>query len=273
MVSLKHAKESTLADSADESLIRPSDWNAEHVITFAAGDRLLGRADTPGDAQEIAMGDGLTLGAGGLSIRIDTAKGLAFVTGDLVLNIGSGLEFDGDGKLKTTAISVPDAIPSGAVVFVAQNSAPSGWLKANGAAVSRTTYAALFAAIGTTYGAGNGSTTFNLPDLRGEFVRGWDDGRGVDSGRAIGSAQAGAYESHSHTASTNSAGGHTHGAASSGATAGSTIIPSSTQTRGSVNYGTPTNTAGAHSHTVTVDASGGTETRPRNIALLACIKI
>lgn len=79
--------------------------------------------------------------------------------------------------------------PAGAVCFVAQNTAPTGWLKANGAAVSRTTYAALFAALGTTFGVGDGSTTFNLPDLRGEFPRGWDDGRGADSGRAIGTAQ------------------------------------------------------------------------------------
>jgi microcystin-dependent protein len=54
----------------------------------------------------------------------------------------------------------------------AMSTAPSGWLVANGSAVSRTTYAALFAAIGTTYGAGDGSTTFTLPDLRGYFVRG-----------------------------------------------------------------------------------------------------
>jgi microcystin-dependent protein len=51
-----------------------------------------------------------------------------------------------------------------------------GWLKCNGAAVSRSTYAVLFAAIGTLYGAGDGTTTFNLPDYRGEFLRGLDDG-------------------------------------------------------------------------------------------------
>ena len=68
---------------------------------------------------------------------------------------------------------------------------PTGWLKCNGALLSRTTYAALFAVIGTTYGAGDGSTTFALPDLRGEFLRGLDDGRGVDGGRALGSAQRG----------------------------------------------------------------------------------
>jgi microcystin-dependent protein len=81
--------------------------------------------------------------------------------------------------------------PPGLVAFFARNTAPSGWLKANGAAVSRTAYADLFAAIGTTFGAGDGVNTFNLPDLRGEFVRGWDNGRGVDAGRAFGSWQKG----------------------------------------------------------------------------------
>lgn len=78
----------------------------------------------------------------------------------------------------------------GQVCYFAVNAPPTGFLKANGALVSRTTYAALFAVIGTTFGAGNGSTTFALPDLRGEFLRGWDDSRGVDTGRVFGSAQA-----------------------------------------------------------------------------------
>jgi microcystin-dependent protein len=95
-----------------------------------------------------------------------------------------------------TGTQVPQAqeIPSlmgitGQVAYFAVSSAPTGWLKANGALVSRTTYATLFAAVGTTFGVGDGSTTFALPDMRGEFPRGWDDGRGVDSGRVFGSAQ------------------------------------------------------------------------------------
>lgn len=88
-----------------------------------------------------------------------------------------------------TPSNVRFAVPAGAVMPFAQNSAPAGWLKCNGAAVSRTTYATLFAAIGETYGAGDGTTTFLLPDLRGEFVRGWDDARGVDTDRAIGTTQ------------------------------------------------------------------------------------
>lgn len=78
----------------------------------------------------------------------------------------------------------------GSVAAFGMSTPPAGWLVANGAAISRATYAELFAKIGTTFGAGNGTTTFNLPDLRGEFIRGWDNGRGVDSGRVLGSAQA-----------------------------------------------------------------------------------
>jgi microcystin-dependent protein len=84
----------------------------------------------------------------------------------------------------------------GFVLMVASSTIPAGFLECNGAAVSRTTYASLFSAIGTTWGSGDGSTTFNLPDLRGEFIRGWDHGRGRDlhaatrtGGDAVGSSQ------------------------------------------------------------------------------------
>lgn len=81
-------------------------------------------------------------------------------------------------------------VPAGTIIMTAKNAAPSGFLKANGAAISRTTYAALFSEIGTVWGGGDGVNTFNLPDFRGEFLRGFDDGRGVDSGRVFGSWQS-----------------------------------------------------------------------------------
>ena len=145
--------------------------------------------------------------------------------------------------------SIGSSTPSGAVLAFAMATAPTGWLKCNGAAVSRTTYAALFAAIGTTFGVGDGSTTFNLPDLRGEFVRGWDDGRGVDSGRGIGTYQADEIKSHDH--SINSAAGGV-----------SDKYAYLNQVGGGGNLG------GSY----TTYATGGTETRPRNVALLYCIK-
>ena len=82
------------------------------------------------------------------------------------------------------------SVSVGNVGYHANSTPPTGTLERNGAAVSRTTYAALFAKIGTTYGAGDGSTTFNLPDDRGLFDRSWDHGRGVDSGRSLGSYQS-----------------------------------------------------------------------------------
>lgn len=88
-------------------------------------------------------------------------------------------------------IEVFSDVPAGSLLPSASTTPPRGYLKCNGQAVSRSTYARLFRAIGTTFGVGNGTTTFNLPDLRGEFIRGFDDGRGVDPGRVFGSRQSG----------------------------------------------------------------------------------
>ncbi|KDN11862.1 Phage tail fiber protein [Snodgrassella communis] len=100
----------------------------------------------------------------------------------------NGVPFDGSADINAT--------PAGAVMYFARECAPTGWLKANGAAVSRTVYEGLFAVLGTYYGAGDGETTFNLPDLRGEFIRAYDDGRGVDQGRSLGRWQTGTPISH-----------------------------------------------------------------------------
>lgn len=81
------------------------------------------------------------------------------------------------------ARSVSNAAPSGVVLPFAGASAPNGWLLCAGQAVSRTTYAALFTAIGTAYGTGDGSTTFNLPDLRGRVPGGKDDMGGSAANR------------------------------------------------------------------------------------------
>ena len=89
-------------------------------------------------------------------------------------------------------------IPVSTIISIASPNIPTGWLKCNGEAISRTEYLELFESIGTIYGSGDGSTTFNLPDLRGEFIRGWDDGKGTDTGREMGSKQLDEFKSHKH---------------------------------------------------------------------------
>lgn len=154
------------------------------------------------------------------------------------------------------------------------NTPPAGWLKRNGAALSRTTYAALFAVIGTTFGAGDGSTTFNLPDDRANVDRGWDDGRGLDSGRAFGSEQTGQNASHTHTGTTDSSGSHTHGPAAGGTfmTNGGNNLTWGGGPGTNFGYNGLTTSAGAHTHTFTSASSGGTEARMRNRAYLPIIK-
>lgn len=171
----------------------------------------------------------------------------------------------------------PGVIP-GTIIYYAGIGVPSGYLECDGSLVSRITYENLFNAISTTYGSGDGSTTFNLPDLRGEFIRGWDNGRGVDVGRALFSTQASSNKSHTHTGSTSTIGDHTHSATTNFCCTSS--VNQSYRLSGDdsawsniVNGNTPgINPAGSHTHSLTTNASGETESRPRNVALLPCIK-
>lgn len=184
----------------------------------------------------------------------------------------------------------------GQVAMFAMGTPKPGWLKCNGAAVSRTTYAALFAEIGTTFGSGNGSTTFNLPDMRGEFPRGWDEGRGIDTGRVLGSFQTGEIQSHTHAGSASAAAAHSHTASTGGAGAhghwfglarelfqrGTDAGFGDQQMDGSAlgvtndvanhTHTVSVDAGGAHSHTITINSTGGTETRPRNVAFQFCIR-
>ena len=166
------------------------------------------------------------------------------------------------------APSSGDSVPPGTVVFHAANTPPAGYLKANGAAVSRSTYAALFAVIGTTYGTGDGSTTFNVPDLRGRFVRSWDDGAGRDTSRVFGSVQTDDNKDHTHGGSALTAGGHSHTIPAYG----SYFLSASGSFTGMQNASTTsTSYDPGHNHSLNISSSG-TESRPINIALLACIK-
>ena len=162
----------------------------------------------------------------------------------VVLN-GTTNDITVNGVSVSTKQYTDERSPTGTIITFVKNTAPAGYLKCNGSAISRTAYAALFAVIGTTFGTGDGSTTFNLPDLRGYFARGWDDGRGIDTGRVFGSSQEDDFKSHSHIWN---GGGNVQLV-----NAGGINVPAT---------GWNGNTS----------MTGGTETRPKNIALLYCIK-
>lgn len=166
----------------------------------------------------------------------------------------------------------------GEVRDYAGSTAPAGWLLCYGQAISRTTYADLYGVIGTTYGAGDGSTTFALPDCRGRVTAGVDNMGGAAASRlttggsgvngatlgAAGGAEthtltAAQLAAHTHAASTDTAAAHTH----SGIVTGTGSVNNVTNTSGgSATCGSPntsgsTASGGAHSHTVTVSANAG----------------
>ena len=165
-------------------------------------------------------------------------------------------------------------VPTGVVLYFARSTPPANFLKCNGAAVSRTTYAALFAVVGVGFGAGDGSTTFNLPDLRGRFLRGVDGAAGRDSdaagrtamntggntGNSVGSVQGRALNSHAHTTAVRNTTGNT-------GLAGATSFASATISAGGYGQTNAADYAGPTSNT-----TGGNETRPVNAYVNYLIK-
>lgn len=172
-------------------------------------------------------------------VQLDSNAKIPAVDGSQVINISYN-------NLLDTPLTT---IPQGIILPFSSSSVPSGFLECDGSAISRTTYSGLFSLMGTTFGIGDGSTTFNIPDLRGEFIRGWDNSRGIDSGRSFGSSQLDEFKSHNH-----------------GVTPQSYLIPRNITGTGRA-YG-----SGAIDTAQTFTADGGSETRPRNIALMYCIK-
>jgi len=183
-------------------------------------------------------------------------------------------------------------LPSGTLVDYAGTVEPSGWMLCDGRAVSRTDYASLFAAIGTAYGIGNGSTTFNIPDFRGRFAR-YNDNMGTaqgaasrDTGRVHGSAQTQATKTptaaFTGTAtalgttnkSVSTAGVTNFLGTSSGTTYASPATGSTTFLPNERGAGGATLTVNIdHSHSVSISGGGDIETRPINLSCNKLIKI
>ena len=145
--------------------IKPNAADAS-VVTATLADDAVTAAKIADDAVGAAAVADNSIGAAAINISGNGTSGQAVVS-------------DGDGSFSYES----NIVPSGALMPYAGTSAPTGFLLCDGSAVSRTTYATLFSAISTTYGSGDSSSTFNLPDLRGRVIAGQDDMGGASANR------------------------------------------------------------------------------------------
>ena len=240
---------------------------AANDLGITAGGSLIAHLNSSGleieDGKQLRLRD-----SGGSNIVSLAAPAL---TSDVALtlpnsdgNNGDFLQSNGSGVLSWAAVA---GVPTGSVYAMATTTIPAGYLECNGASISRSTYSSLFSAIGTTWGSADGSS-FNVPDLRGEFIRGFDNGKGTDSGRSFASSQAGNFQSHDHDVTDP---GHSHsGDVAAARTVGGTM--GSGDTHALVQNSTRTLSIDSADTDLTVDSEGGSETRPRNISMMYIIK-
>lgn len=220
-----------------------------------------------------------TLTHNATSLILPGAKDIVAASGDTFVTIS-----DSSSNVRVhnyqRAVVPPNMFPVGSVIDYAGSSAPSGWLLCYGQNVSRTTYAALFAAISVTYGVGDGSSTFTLPDARGRVVAGKDNMGGSSADRltnqtngidgdtlgAVGGAETHTLTTaqsaaHTHTGTTASGGAHTHGQDNTTVYTQTPSTAAFTVTAGAstlyVDTARVTESDGAHTHTFTTDSTGG----------------
>lgn len=243
-------------------IIEPGDATKEQVFTGTVdvtNSRITGCIWTRGTS---ASGH-----AGGVTV-VDYTTGTAFnmfSAGILKQHKQSGAHAAVTAdSITTTSLTVAGKdisqfTPTGLVNAFAGSSVPTGWLLCDGSAVSRTTYAALFAAISTSYGTGNGTTTFNLPDGRGRALFGYDSGQSEFNAMGKTGGQK-VVQAHNHNGSTDGAGSHDHASNTSGQTvftAGSTNTTTTASGFQQITWGnTRTDTNGFHAHSFTTSTSG-----------------
>lgn len=182
-----------------------------------------------------------------------------------------------------------NGVPVGTIVAYAGNDVnkiPEGWKLCDGASVLKTDYPQLYAILGDAWGTSGSS--FNLPDLRGRFLRGVDDGEGNDpdaasrtaiktggnTGDAVGSVQDDQFGEHNHPGSTSTDGNHRHSKSSNDQTSddGDGAVGLENADGDPSNHTAYTSFNGDHNHTVTTQNRGGSETRPVNAAVYYIIK-
>ena len=254
-------------------LVLGSLTDAAHTNNFGlatkASPDFTGTVDSAGD---IVMG-----GTGALKLpNGTTAQRPTAATGQIRFN-STTTEFEGYNGSAWGGLA--SGVPVGTILAHAANTPPSGFLECNGSNISRSTYATLFSTISTTFGVGDGSSTFALPDLRGQFIRGWANTGSTDASRVFGSTQTDQNKNHTHTTDSTTltggirkisegfgAGGSATGVFTKTADGNNTITgSSSTSPVGGVDFD------GTHSHTIS-SSGGGTEARPKNVALMYIIK-
>jgi len=196
----------TLAKFIDDGAVELYHNNTKRIETDSAGVTVTGQITITGSSIVLE---------GATSDAHETTLTVTDPTADRTITFPNS-----SGTVALTS-DVSASLPSGTVVPFAGTSAPTGYLLAQGQAVSRSTYSDLFSAIGTTYGVGDGSSTFNLPDLRGRVVAGKDDMGGSSANRLTdqtgglnGDTLGDTGGSETHTLTEAQLAAHTHGAGS-----------------------------------------------------------
>ena len=281
---------------------------ADNIVTDTSP-QLGGALDTNGFAITSAGSNPVNIdpaGSGhvimGAEVEFDSTQPTATTAAANIVQLSNDYQA-GSTTLAATPSAVKSLMPAGSVIMFAGNSAPTGYLEMAGQTIPNgsgtvsgvtANFADLFAVVGAT-----------LPDMRGQFARGWDNGRNLDSGRGIRTSQGASFASHTHTANAN--GSHSHGLGNAGShTHGINGVGDHShtysQSRDGNNFGgdgqdvhqnfqnASTSGAGAHTHTMSaagnhnhsmsaagshnhsINATGGSETRPTNVALMYCIK-
>jgi len=252
-------------DKTNGNIVIPPDTNyiaADNLIIqqYTAADQVI-NATITALLNALKSAAYLDVGVGANNVvQLDSAGRMPQVDGSLLTNLNAG-------------------VPVGFIGLVGHSIADVNWLECNGQAISRATYSLLFSKVGTSYGIGDGSTTFNLPDLRGVFVRGWNGAvTGTDPNRVLGSTQQDSIKAHSHAAGTlvtSIAPNHSHTIEREGSGQGGTRPALANVGVSTAPLLSNTSSAGSHSHTVTgsTASTGDGETRPINTALKYIIKV
>ena len=320
-----------IGDVGDNAKRAQISTDATTAYYHSAGHTVLGSVAVDGETSLVA-GNQIALrvlpnGHALVGATADDGVGLLQVAG--LVTAQTPPAGDASKKLATTefVISAIGTASIGQIVMESRTTARAGFLKLNGVELNRADYPALWAyaqASGTLvtdtdwvnyhfgcFSSGDGVATFRIPELRGEFLRCWDDGRGIDPSRSIGTGQATQNLQHNHDASadwvndhvhsawTDAQGWHGHGvndpghahsvpsgaatgsggsagAGTAGGLAGQTTYSSGTGISiardGNHTHNVGIGGGGNHSHNISIQPNGGSEARPRNIALLAMIR-